>query len=400
MSRRSKRAPVLPLPIKQVLAEPFDELAMARMLERRAPASTPRTQALWVLVPIAAVAALAWMWPPALAEELESADGGSLDIALTVDGLIELADGSQIGRTPGTVLTSLRNDAHEIAFLLEEGTSTFDVVPHGPRRWTIECGLATVEVVGTQFTIERSAERLVVSVARGRVLVRGERVPDGARALGPGESLTITANAVREPAPPPGTEARAESVTNDETHDDHESSGTPPSVSGTVRSAPSAETRRVDSRWRALADERRWDEAYQALGPSGVERATERAPIEDLLALADLARLSGHPAEAIAPLRRVVDEHPSDARAGLAAFSLGRVESQLGHPLRAANAFREALVLGLPVGLEEDAMARSAEALGDAGDRSAARDAAHEYLRAHPEGAHAMAMRALENDDE
>ena len=71
----------------------------------------------------------------------------------------------------------------------------------GPRRWQIECGLATVEVVGTHFDVERSPGRLRVAVARGQVLVRGERVPDRVRRLAAGEALEVT------DARPPGARA-------------------------------------------------------------------------------------------------------------------------------------------------------------------------------------------------
>lgn len=47
------------------------------------------------------------------------------------------------------------------------------VQPGGPRRWQVEGGLATIEVVGT-------AGRLRVSVQRGAIVVRGEGVPDRA----------------------------------------------------------------------------------------------------------------------------------------------------------------------------------------------------------------------------
>ena len=73
----------------------------------------------------------------------------------------------------------------------KRGAASFEVRPGGPRRWQIECGLATVEVVGTRFTCARGADRLHIGVEHGVVLVRGERVPNRVRRLAAGESLDV-----------------------------------------------------------------------------------------------------------------------------------------------------------------------------------------------------------------
>lgn len=371
----------LPSPVRSVLREPFDDAALARMAATRPRATTPRGPlVVGTAVVLAAAAIVMLMRTPQAPAALTAEDGATLDAALATGAAdVALSDGTHIERRAGTELSALHNDALAVSFLLDAGTATFDVVPGGGRRWIIECGLATVEVVGTRFTIERSERQLSVSVERGRVLVRGEHVEDGVRALGAGERIVVVAPApiVPEPAevPAPPTEPAPSA---------------PALAPPTERPAP--------PRWRALADERRWDEAYGALGAAGVAGASEGASVDELLALADLARLSGHAEEAVAPLSRVIDEHPRDSRAGLAAFSLGRVESQLAHPAAAAAAFARALSLGLPDALAETARAREAEALAAAGDDAGAASAARAYLRAHPSGMHAEAMRALVPD--
>ena len=92
-------------------------------------------------------------------------------------------------------------------------------------------------------------------------------------------------------------------------------------------------------------------------------------------------------------LERVLDEHPEDPRAALAAFTLGRVESALDRPARAAEAFARAIAIGPPAALHEDAMARLVEARAAAGERAAATEAARAYLARFPEGRHAEAIR-------
>jgi transmembrane sensor len=94
-----------------------------------------------------------------------------------------------------------------------------------------------------------------------------------------------------------------------------------------------------------------------------VASVARSASVEDLLALADVARLSGHPRDAIEPLERVVTEHAEDPRASLAALTLGRVElHSLGEPALAARAFEKAIALNIPGGLAEDARTLLAEA--------------------------------------
>ena len=45
--------------------------------------------------------------------------------------------------------------------------------------------------------------------------------------------------------------------------------------------------------------------------------------------LADVARLSGHPLEAVEPLELAMTRHSSSSRAAVAAFTLGRLESDV-----------------------------------------------------------------------
>lgn len=379
----------LPLPLRRVLREPLGDDAIERLVAGASglPAR-PRVSRTVVGAGVIAMAALALIvaWPsegdvPALRD----ASGAPLAerIAPRVPTSVSLDDGSVLTLGETASLVTLENDAHDVSFLLETGSVTFDVRPHGPRRWTIECGLASVTVVGTRFTLTRSPQRLEVSVARGVVLVRGERVPDHARRLGAGESIEIVDE---EPTVAPVEVPNAATLEPALAAPVHSDAVPPPSV---ARTSPIA--------WRALAAETRWDDAYRSLGAVGVADASEEASsVDDLLVLADVARLSGHPADAIRPLERVVAEHASDPRASLTAFSLGRVQDRLGHPDRAARAFEQALSLGgLPAGLRMDALARRASALESAGDHAGAVQSARAYLEVQPDGRDATAMRVI-----
>ena len=115
--------------------------------------------------------------------------------------------------------------------------------------------------------------------------------------------------------------------------------------------------------WRELARNGRHREAFAALGAQGLRREAKRLGIADLFALADVARLSGHPADAVGPLQRIIDGFPSDPQAPLAAFALGRLElDDLGRPQAAAAAFSRALEMGAPDSLRDNVRARLEEA--------------------------------------
>ena len=83
--------------------------------------------------------------------------------------------------------------------------------------------------------------------------------------------------------------------------------------------------------------------------------------VDELLREADRARGVGRPADALPPLERVVAEHTADARAPLAAFTLGRIYQELHRPREAAAAFSRAASLAPEGPLAADARARAAE---------------------------------------
>jgi len=110
-----------------------------------------------------------------------------------------------------------------------------------------------------------------------------------------------------------------------------------------------------------------------------------RDDVAPLLQSADDARATGHPELAVAPLRKIIAEHASDSRAGLAAFTLGRVLlDELNRPKEAADAFATARAHGGP--MAADALGREVVARSRAGEPSRASELAGEYLRLYPRG--------------
>ncbi len=285
--------------------------------------------------------------------------------------VVAMSDGSRVTLSGGARFEPLLSTATSFVAMLQTGRADFEVHPGGPRRWQIECGLATVEVVGTGFSCTREPGRLRVAVQHGAVLVRGDQVRDRAQRLTGGQSLEIVDPLLAPPASAPGpAQAPAPAAAPE------------PDAAPAVLTPPLA---RVS--WRELAQSGRQRDAFAALGARGLMRETRQAGVADLLLLADVARLSGHPRDAVAPLQRILDTYPRDAQAPLAAFALGRLDlDALDAPAQAARALDRALSLGLPQTLREDARARLVEAHARAGNAAAARNAAAAYQREFPDG--------------
>jgi TolA-binding protein len=117
-------------------------------------------------------------------------------------------------------------------------------------------------------------------------------------------------------------------------------------------SAPSPERRSTSRRVRPSAPQ-----TPAALASMGDD------PIEALFIQADRARLAGRPNDALRPLAEIHERYPSDRRAAVAAFQLGRIlADELGDPVRAAHAFDRAHELAPSGPLADDARARAEEA--------------------------------------
>jgi transmembrane sensor len=204
-------------------------------------------------------------------------------------------------------------------------------------------------------------------------------VPDRVRRLAAGESLEMMESAPPSPSPADPAIAPEEAAE---------------AVPARATVAPAARSPARTS-WRELARGGRHAEAFAALGSPGIRREAKRSGVSDLFALADVARLSGHPGDAVGPLTRIVTEHSEDPQAPLAAFALGRLElDDLGQPGRAVSALERALSLGAPQSLREDVRARLVEAYVRAGDAPAARAAADAYAREFPRGRHRAAIQS------
>lgn len=306
---------------------------------------------------------------------LRLADGGGVTASrlrndARAPATLRLSDRSALTLHPDATLVPTRNDGRAVEFQLRQGAADFEVTPGGPRRWRIDCGVATVTVVGTAFTLERGPSSLRVRVSHGTVWVDGPWVPGGHRVLTAGQSLAVSRPL---PAPPSAVVAAP----------------TPPPPRPAPRAVPPA----APPVWRAQAQRGDVQGAWASLGDQGFAREATTSSPAVLLELADVARRTRHHDLAAPLLERFVREHPDHPEAAMAAFTLGRDELTLrSRPASAATWFQRALALRPPRSLEEDLRARLAEAHLAAGDSRAACAVARESLAAFPQGRHASRL--------
>jgi len=254
-------------------------------------------------------------------------------------GPVLFSDGSRVDLAPSAKLEVVDNSGRAFVSVLQGGRASFDVQPGGPRRWTIEAGLVSVEVVGTRFSVTREPNGVEVAVEHGIVLVRGERVPDRIQRLIAGRRLRVEAS---EPA-----------------------TAKPPDLEPTVPVPATAE----------------------AVSAHPAPSASVKVGFDALLQQADAQRRAGDTRAAEATLDAAVAAAPDRGRAALAAFTLGKLLLDAsGRPADAARAFSRSLALGPPASIAEDVLARLVEAEGRAGHAERARAAARQYAERYPNG--------------
>jgi transmembrane sensor len=377
----------LRIPVKRELRDAVTTQSIARVwgrLEARGRAPARSTGRWWFAIGFAtaALAALVIAWPTRTAPRpVALADGSSWQAVHAAAPLqLDLDDGSTLGLAPGAALEPLVDTPSDVVVRQLDGHISYDIAPHR-HHWTIQCGPVAVEVVGTSFLVDRDAHRVRIDVFRGVVLVHAPGVPDARLTTGMHVDVSTDLASAAPAAVPPGSPAvpaapaaEGPSPARDNTRD-HSAHASLPAAP-----PPAGETwRELVARGAPAAD------AYAQLGTGGVAAAARTATVDELYALADVARLSSHAAEAIDPLERIVNAHAGDPRAPLAALTLGRIQlRELGEPARAVRSLERALALGIPADLAEDATALRIEALARAGAREAARTAYAQFVARFP----------------
>lgn len=302
--------------------------------------------------PVAASAHVAEPTAPKLHQEappepmnarLRLVDGASFNGVDATSGSVAVTfeDGSTLlVQKHGSVEPLVMNE-RDVVLRLKVGAVDVSVVPGGSRRWVVQAGAVSVEVVGTQFTMNRTDDQVAVRVTRGSVLVRSEHLPERVERLRASEALTvITSSDTASPI-------RSNRLTRP----------------GTV----------------------------QAGG------------VSTLLEQADQARLRADWSTARRALERVVKDFSKDPRAPVAAYQLAMVrQRQDASPLALVDAFARALNMASGASMRQDCYWRLLQAQIAAGQGEAAAQTARSALDEFPQGRYSERLRAhlAEGEDE
>jgi transmembrane sensor len=243
-----------------------------------------------------------------------------------------LADGSRLELSASARVDVSTETPSRVELAQSGGRVRYQVAHVPDRAFVIRAGGVRVEVTGTVFVVSFEGDKIAIQVDAGRVRVSG---PGKEAELGAGDELSMVA----QPS------AAADTA----------------SVRGATHGDPAA------------------------VVPSAAA----------LIERADSERTAGDLSSAARTLREFVGRYPSDARAALAWFTLGKVERARGRPGDAARAFRMSGSLAPDGPLAEDALAEEAAAWAVADDTAKARAAVGRYLRRFPNGTHAARMRNL-----
>jgi ferric-dicitrate binding protein FerR (iron transport regulator)/TolA-binding protein len=353
---------------------------------------------------------------PGQTGELLAASGGRTLAA-------NFSDGSRVVLADQALARVEALDVDGATVALDEGRLEASIVHRAHTRWQIRAGEYRVRVTGTRFLTawSRASGALTVQLFEGSVIVTGPGIaPAGAR-VSTGQVLHATmrgaelasavsvpvdpgaeegsaeapaaatvASAARAVSPPPADEAPGPEIA---------PAPAPPSEPAAVALRPSRRSpavspaARAAGDWRALAAHARYRDALASAITAGFDAQCERLDADDLLLLADIARLNGDVWRAGEAYRAALRRFPSADRP---TFGLGVMSFETRHDYRDAASWFSRYLREHPNGpLATEAAGRLVESWQRAGDAERARDAARAYLHDHPRGPHAALARRL-----
>jgi len=287
---------------------------------------------------------------------------------------VRLQDGSSLTLDPKTSLAVREQSATGVELALALGRVQCDVTPRPERSFSVHAAGHQVLVKGTRFSVDLSRERneLAVEVQSGQVEVRRAGAEASEALLGAGQRWSVPLESPPDSAPPPRSNVPERPRSPRELT----------VVDAGASAAPGA------------------DEAPPASNPGRRERVAEprrhsETGARSLLDRGNAARRLGDLAGAAQAYEQLLLEYPSDARAGLAAFELGRLRMDQFQDLPGAvSALQLAVRVVSDAGLREDATARLVRAFEILKDGPGCRAAREEYLEMYPTGTHVVSVAA------
>ena len=285
--------------------------------------------------------------------------------------------------------------------VLDHGTASFEVARSKSLHWFVEAGPFLVAVKGTRFTVtwDPVTEQFELDLRHGQVVVSGP-VLEGNIELSAGRRLVVNL-------------PRAETRISDERTGGSEPSRPEPPVrvdstdvapptaasstssKGSSQGAPSSSAvKAARSTWGEQLARGQWDRILEDAERAGIETTLEKAPSEELFALADAARYRRRLDVARAALLAQRRRFPQSPRSLDAVFLLGRITEARDRP-RALEWYDDYLSRAATGAYAAEALGRKMILTNELGGRAAARPIAEEYLRRFPGGSYAGSARAL-----
>lgn len=318
--------------------------------------------------------------PSAVLDGVELATGAWVDAAAR-ERTVRFEDATELTVSSGSRVRLAVLERDRVQADLDSGEVRLKVTKRPERRLELRCGPYTVAVKGTTFVTkwDGPTARLQVEVIEGRVEVLGGHLGARVFAVGSGERLTATPAGI-EIAPPTAPEPEIVKAPEAPVEED-------------VDRSPVGKT----PRWVRLAQNADFRDAWEEASRSGIDRLGKTLPGSRLLLLADVGRLSDHPAEARALLELVRTRFRTDAVASKAAFRLGRLAYDERHFPEALSWFERCVQETKDADLASEARGRVIELLVREGRREEARVVARTYLDRHADGPYApLARQVLE----
>jgi hypothetical protein len=376
---------------------PFDqETGRARFLERLAArrAHTARRYFVMAAAPLLCCALALGGWRTLRAVSFTTATGeGQAGAWLATGSASELplqfSEGTQLVMAPGSRGRVESLERTGASFLLERGEVRAHVAHRPGTSWRFLAGPFEVHVTGTTLGVDWDPvqERFAVHVDEGSVLVSGPNVGDP-QMVRAGQQCVVDLPSRTTRISPLGQEIAAAFEAPIDAGADAPAVAVEPAMPPpTPRIATPAPLS-----WIKLDEKGDYDGAYAAALGAGLASVLRASSSDELLRLAQVARLSGHrdtERQALVTCRR---RFPGTERAAIAAYELGRSSS----PSEASSWFDTYLGEQPSGPLAREASGRLVEARASAGDDRGARDAAARYLARYPDGPHApLARRVL-----
>ena len=420
-------------------------LVAARVAERTTTSRAEFRTWRWVSLGTAVAAAAAVVLvlvslqrAPFLTFKIDSAFGQTGDLLAPPAGQAQAAvfsDGSRVvvGERSNARIDSV--DAEGATVILDDGHLDARIVHRPSTRWMVRAGDYRIRVTGTRFSTnwDRRARELTVCLFEGSVEVTGPGMSASGTRVRAGHVLHASARgatlaAVAEPMPaaapvaalapviepipapsPAASEAELPSAPAVEPPAVAPPAPTPAAPApaapaprfhraatravSPAAAAPAAPATATTTSWRSLARHALYREALAVAVGEGFDAQCEQLRGDDLVMLADVARLGGDYKRADQAYRAALRRFPSLDRP---AFSLGVMSFEGRHDYRDAASWLSRYLRDHPTGpLAAEAAGRLLEAWDLAGETAKAREAARSYLRDHPTGPHRGLARRL-----